>query len=213
MVKDHFLKCWAWWWSWVQNPFTPKHFFETCHFNWWLGATWLPMTGPCGISPFDGLMPLVSYWLVQLSATCLPCQRTYPITTSQRVPCHLLHSQHADVMLTSSLTFWPVDLWLFTYLVFRSECDNFHIRSPFDEVNIWSKSGRRDRHNGIGFIWFWGLSFLSLFEPYQAPGSDSGSHLPIKGPFGPKNVTKMDFDWLYTHIEKNKTQCCTKMML
>jgi hypothetical protein len=34
---------------------------------------------------------------------------------------------------------------------------------PFDEVNIWPESDRRDRHNGIGFVIFRALSFLSLF--------------------------------------------------
>jgi hypothetical protein len=32
-----------------------------------------------------------------LSATCLPCQQTCPITIIQRVPHHLLHSQHDDI--------------------------------------------------------------------------------------------------------------------
>jgi hypothetical protein len=31
--------------------------------------------------------------------------------------------------------------------------------------------------------------FFILFEPCQASGSDSGSHLPTKGPFGPQKVT------------------------
>jgi len=144
------------------NPMDPKQFFfETCHFNWWLDATWLPMTGPRGISPFDGLMSLVSYWLVQLPATCLPCQRTCPITISQRVPRHLLHSQHDDVI---SVDFWPVDLWLSTCLGFRSERDNFRIRSLFEKVNISSELGRWDGRNGKGFVAFWALSFLSIFQ-------------------------------------------------
>jgi hypothetical protein len=50
----------------------------------------------------------------------------------------------------------------FACLGFQTECDIFHIRSPFDEVNIWLKSGRRDERNGTGFVRFRALSFLSL---------------------------------------------------
>jgi hypothetical protein len=65
----------------------------------------------------------------------------------------------------------------FFCLAFRTERDIFCIRSPFDEVNIPSESGRRDGRNGIGFVAFQALSFLSIFKPCQASGSDSGSRL------------------------------------
>jgi hypothetical protein len=63
----------------------------------------------------------------------------------------------------------------FACLGFRTKCDIFRIRIPFDEVNIWSKSGRRDRRNGTGFVRFRALSFLSLFKPCRALGSISRS--------------------------------------
>jgi len=111
-------------------------------------------------------------------------------------------------------TFWLLTFFLlFSYLGKWPKCDNSRIWCPFEKVNIWPESAWRDRCNGTGFILFWELSFLILFEPCQALGSNSRSHLPTKGPFGPQKVTKMDLDWLHTHNEKNKTQCCTKMML
>jgi hypothetical protein len=52
----------------------------------------------------------------------------------------------------------------FACLTFRTERDIFSIRSPFDKVNIPPESGRRDRRNGIGFVAFRALSFLSIFQ-------------------------------------------------
>jgi hypothetical protein len=52
----------------------------------------------------------------------------------------------------------------FACLTFRTECDIFSIRSPFDKVNIPPELGRRDGHNGIGFVAFQALSFLSIFQ-------------------------------------------------
>jgi hypothetical protein len=49
--------------------------------------------------------------------------------------------------------------------VFEKKCDIFCTRSSFDKVNIWPKSGRRDRCNGVGFVGFQALSF---FEPFLA---------------------------------------------
>jgi hypothetical protein len=63
----------------------------------------------------------------------------------------------------------------FAYLGFQTERDIFRIRSPFDELNIWTESGRRDRRNVTGFVRFQELSFLILFEPCQAFRSDYGS--------------------------------------
>jgi hypothetical protein len=52
----------------------------------------------------------------------------------------------------------------FACLPFRTERDIFSIRTPFDEVNIPPKSGRRDGRNGTGFIAIRALSFLSIFQ-------------------------------------------------
>jgi hypothetical protein len=52
----------------------------------------------------------------------------------------------------------------FACLTFRTERDIFSIRSPFDKVNIPPESGRRDGRNGIGFVAFRALSFLSIFQ-------------------------------------------------
>jgi hypothetical protein len=49
-----------------------------------------------------------------------------------------LHSQH----------------FFFACLTFRTECDIFSIRTPFDKVNIPPESGRRDGRNGVGFVGF-----------------------------------------------------------
>jgi hypothetical protein len=63
----------------------------------------------------------------------------------------------------------------FACLLIWTERDIFRIRSPFDEVNIPPESGRRDGRNGIVFVRFGALSFLSIFKPCQASRSDSGS--------------------------------------
>jgi hypothetical protein len=98
-----------------------------------------------------------------------------------------LYSQHATCHCTNCTDCTVIPF--FTCLPFWTERDILHIRSPFDEVNIPSESGRRDRCNGASFIAFQALSFLSIFKPYQASGSDFGSHLPTKRPFGPQKVT------------------------
>jgi hypothetical protein len=58
-------------------------------------------------------------------------------------------------------------LTFFTCLGFRSERDNFRIRSPFEEVNIWPESGRRDGRNGIGFVDSEHFHFLAFFSPVR----------------------------------------------
>jgi hypothetical protein len=52
----------------------------------------------------------------------------------------------------------------FACFIFRTERDIFSIRTPFDEVNIPSESGRRDGCNGTGFVAFRALSFLNIFQ-------------------------------------------------
>jgi hypothetical protein len=93
------------------------------------------------------------------------------------LPCHLygpydLYNQHATWHCTDC-TVIP----FFACLPFRTERNILLIWSSFDEVNIPSESGRRDRRNGVGFVGFRALSFLSIFKPCQASGSDSGSIL------------------------------------
>jgi hypothetical protein len=52
----------------------------------------------------------------------------------------------------------------FACLTYRTERDIFSIRSPFDKVNIPPESGRRDGHNGTGFVAFQALSFFIVFQ-------------------------------------------------
>jgi hypothetical protein len=54
--------------------------------------------------------------------------------------------------------------FFFACLTFQIECDIFSIQRMFDKVNIPPESGRRDRHNGTGFVAFRALSFLSIFQ-------------------------------------------------
>jgi hypothetical protein len=52
----------------------------------------------------------------------------------------------------------------FPCLAWRTECDIFSIRTPFDKNIIPLESGRRARRNGVGFVGFRALSFLSIFQ-------------------------------------------------
>jgi hypothetical protein len=83
-----------------------------------------------------------------------------------------LYSHHA----TWHCTDCTVIPFFFACLDFRTERDILLTRSPFDEVNIPSESGRRDGCNGTGFVAFRALSFLSIFKPCQASGSNFGSN-------------------------------------
>jgi len=58
----------------------------------------------------------------------------------------------------------------FSCLTFQTECDIFSIWTPFDKVNIPLESGRQDGCNGVGFIRFWALSFLSIFQALSGFG-------------------------------------------
>jgi hypothetical protein len=82
--------------------------------------------------------------------------RGYHVTYMDRIVC--------TVSMTRGLYGLYSHPFFFTYLTFRTECDIFSIRSPFDKVNIPLESGRRDGRNGIGFIAFRALSFLSIFQ-------------------------------------------------
>jgi hypothetical protein len=58
----------------------------------------------------------------------------------------------------------PSQHQIFACLTFRTERDIFSIRAPFDIKIIPPESGRRDGRNGIGFVAFRALSFLSIFQ-------------------------------------------------
>ena len=57
-----------------------------------------------------------------------------------------------------------INNYFFACLTFRTECDIFSIRTLFDIKIIPLESGRRDGRNGVGFIRFRALSFLSIFH-------------------------------------------------
>ena len=113
----------------------------------------------------------VTHRLVQLYLSCsITCHVSLPKATTSVVRPYGLYNHPATWHCTDCIV-----THFFACLGFRTERDIFRIRSPFDEVNIWPKSGRQDRRNGVGFVGFRALSFSSLFEPCQSSGSDSGS--------------------------------------
>jgi hypothetical protein len=104
------------------------------------------------------------------------------VMSSRRLPHHLYGRTTCTVSMPRGTVRTVQSSPFFACLGFRTERDIFRIRSPFDEVNIWPESRRRDGRNGIGFVGFRALSFLSIFKPCQASGSDSGSNqLPVQG--------------------------------
>jgi hypothetical protein len=135
---------------------------DTCH----------PCIGP---SVCQIIMPRVTSWTYHVLPSGVAMSAVWPYN---------LYSHHATwtVRTVQSSPF-------FAYFPFQTERNIFLIRNPFDEINIPPKSGRRDRRNGASFVAFRALSFLSILKPCQASGSDFGSHLPTKRPFGPQKVT------------------------
>jgi hypothetical protein len=77
--------------------------------------------------------------------------------------CHV-SVRTCHVSVRTDCTDCTVSKFFFACLTYRTERDIFSIRSPFDKVNIPPESGRRDRRNGIGFVTFRELSFLSIFQ-------------------------------------------------
>jgi hypothetical protein len=146
---------------------------------------------PCHLSPY---LPSQLADVIHATSACAMCHpyngdTCHPLT-SPTVPvvcsftCHVSSPDAATSVVRPYGLYSQPATWhctdctvtrFFVCLGFRIECDVFRIRSPFDEVNIWSESGRRDGRNGVGFVGFRALSFLSLFKLCQAPGSDSGS--------------------------------------
>jgi hypothetical protein len=100
------------------------------------------------------------------SATChrmdLPhvipwcCHITY-----MDLPCVIVRTDTCPVRTVRTGT---VSIQNFACLAWRTECDIFSIRTPFEKKIIPPESGRRDRCNGVSFIKFRALSFLSIFH-------------------------------------------------
>jgi hypothetical protein len=100
---------------------------DTCHLG--IGLAVRPYTQIC-------LTHVVS-WSYHMSPvrTCHVSVRT----------CHIsVRTDYTDCTVSN----------FFASLTYRIERDIFSIQSLFDKVNILPKSGRRVRHNGIGFIAF-----------------------------------------------------------
>ena len=116
---------------------------------------------PCHMSPLQWWHVSPLDW-----SNCLPIPVFHHLPRVTSRGCHV-----------SCTTVWPVQSachvalyglyshpLFFACLPFRTEHDILLIRSPFDKVNIPPESGRRDGRNGIGFIAFRALSFLSIFQ-------------------------------------------------
>jgi hypothetical protein len=97
------------------------------------GATWQPFIGPRGTFPFAYNMPRVTMLLVH----------SQPIDD-----CHI--TCHVDcTVATSAVRPLPRQLYglpsqhqIFACLPWRTDHDNFSIRTPFAKVNIPPESGR-----------------------------------------------------------------------
>jgi hypothetical protein len=85
-------------------------------------------------------LPTTCHYLRLPCVTCMDLPRVIYTDMPRQHPYGLygLHSQQ----------------FFFACLTFRTECDIFSIRTPFDKVNIPLESGRRDGRNGIGFVAF-----------------------------------------------------------
>jgi hypothetical protein len=102
----------------------------------------------------------VTHRLVQLSA------RTphHPATCHHKeLSCHLYDRIACTVSMPCGTVRTVQSSPFFACFGFRTEHYIFHIRSPFDEVNIWLESGRQDRRNGASFIRFRVFSYLNIF--------------------------------------------------
>jgi hypothetical protein len=114
---------------------------DTCHFR----------IGPTVRQKVQICLTRVSTWSCHVSCTDLPHVLYGPATCAVRT-CH--------VSCTDLPRQRPYGLYglhsqqIFACLTFQTECDIFSIRTPFDKVNIPPESGRRDGHNGVGFVGF-----------------------------------------------------------
>jgi hypothetical protein len=125
---------------------------------------------PCHLSPYLPSQPADVIHATSACATCHPysgdtCHPltgpTVPVILS--ITCHMSSPEAATSAVRPYGLYSQPATWhctdctvthFFACLGFRTECDIFRIRSPFDEVNIWPESGRRDRRNGTGFVRF-----------------------------------------------------------
>jgi hypothetical protein len=125
---------------------------------------------PCHLSPYLPSQPADVIPATSACATCHPYSgdTCHPLTgpivcrMPHQLPCVISRSCHIICMVRTACTVslprgtvWTIQSSpFFACLGFRIECDIFRIRSPFDEVNIWMESGRRDGCNGTGFVRF-----------------------------------------------------------
>jgi hypothetical protein len=111
------------------------------------------MSGPRGTLALVPMMPLVNIVLVPVTS------QSSLLPVLPHVISMMSAGRHVDIIIDfCQLTCGP-----FRFLGKWLECDNSRIQSPFEKVNIWPESVRRDGHNGIGFIQFQEISFFSLF--------------------------------------------------
>jgi hypothetical protein len=128
---------------------------------------------PCHLSPYLPSQPTDIIHATLACAMCHPYSgdTCHPLT-GPTVPILCSITYHMSSPEATMSAIWSYGLYsqpttwhcmdcmdytvthFFACLGFRTECDIFRIRSPFDEVNIWPESGRRDRHNGAGFVGF-----------------------------------------------------------
>ena len=119
--------------------------------------TWHPSIGPRVLFSFTSNTTRVNIPLVHVNQW--KCANEQPTDM-----CHI-------IMMVWPST-WPYGLYgqvqpasqIFSCLAWWTDRDNSFIRTPFAKVNIPPESGRRDGRNGIGFIAFRALSFLSIFQ-------------------------------------------------
>jgi hypothetical protein len=125
-----------------------------------------PFSGDmCHLSIGPTVRPFIQNCMQRVTPWC--CH----VSSSEAAMCHILELPHQLYRPTMSAvrtchmdcTNYTV-IPFFACLNFRTERDIFSIRTPFDKVNIPPESRRRDRRNGIGFVAFRALSFLSIFQ-------------------------------------------------
>jgi hypothetical protein len=125
---------------------------DTCHLR--IGPTVHPKSQIC--------LTRVITWSRHVSCTDLPRVLYGPDTWRLYGPTMSAYGRTKSASVRTIRT--AQSAIFFSYLTFQTECDIFSIRTPFDKVNIPPESGRRDEHNGVGFIGFQALSFLSIFQ-------------------------------------------------
>jgi hypothetical protein len=96
---------------------------------------------------------------------CLNMPNMCRLLELPRVACTDIPRQHTDMPHQHPYGLYGLhSQQFFAYLTYWTERDIFSIRSLFEKVNIPPESRRRDGRNGIGFVAFQALSFLSIFQ-------------------------------------------------